>query len=83
MAKISESHLTRVLKNLGFWYFTMGSGFWVFAENSLFWLAFGFSLYIGNIKQNEFIQAITESNYSLKTTKLLSATYKPYLKQVM
>ena len=44
---------------------------------------FVFLLYLTNIElQSDDLQAITESNYSLKTTKQLSATYKPNLKHI-
>ena len=44
---------------------------------------FVFLLYLTNIGlRSEFIQAITKSNYSLKTRKQLSATYKPNLKHI-
>ena len=46
-------------------------------------MVFVFLLYLTNIGlQSDFIQPITESSYSLKTTKQLSATYKPYLKHI-
>ena len=74
----------RVVKNPGFLVFcpwVMGfcpkNGFLGFL---VFFGGFYFSSNLG--LQWEFIHAITKSNYSLKTTKQLSATYKPNLKHI-
>ena len=60
----------------GIW--PMGSGFLPKTQDFWGFLGFCFSSNLG--LQREFIQAISKSNYSFKTTKQLSATYMPNLK---
>ena len=88
----SQCNSGRVVKNPGFlvfcpWVVGFCQNPRVFAQKPRafegFWWVFIFLPYLTNTGlQSEFIQAITESNYSLKTRKQLSATYKPYLEHI-